>query len=838
MNKYLKNISGIIIILLPLVILLGFLFNSLSKRSFYPTSGNISAAGIKSPVKVYFDEFGVPQILAENEDDAYFTLGYVHARDRLWQMDLARRLAEGRLAEIFGRGAISFDKLFRTIGISRFSYNWYNLLSPKSKQILDSYVKGVNKFIETNYDNLPVEFDALNYKPEPWKAEHSLMITRLMAWDLNIAWYTDYILGEVVNQVGIEKTAEMFPDTNFVLYKKPVIEEDSTESEKENASAGNLIHIAALGKGFFNANEEYRKFLNINGSHIGSNAWVVSGERSDFGKPMLGNDPHLGLQTPSKWYEAYIKAGSIDVRGMTIAGVPAVVIGNNKFISWGLTNLMNDDNDFIILKADSTDNRKYIYKNQSHNLDSIKEKIYVKDTMEVDFVIRTTQIGPVISDLSFRGFADFKDKGNNPYKDKLLTFRWTGFEISDEVNSFYKINTAKNWDEFREGLKDFNAPAMNFVYSDIYGNIGYQAAGKIPVRKTDDFKNYLYPLSHDVEWTGFIDFDKMPSVYNPKEGYIVTANTNPFEWMKTPEKDRYYISYLWESSSRFDKINEFLSSRAVFDIEDFKLLQNSFESPYAKNIAPYIVNAYKDQPVNDNNVKWCTERFSYWDGEMNAQESIGSIYNTFLVIMLKNTYEDEMGIEVMHDFFVIQNMPYRSLQLLLKDSASAWFDNTNTPSVETRDEIIRKSLNEAIEYLKSRFENQDINTWNWGALHSVKFRHPFGIIEAMDKAFNIGPFEIGGDQTTPFNTEYQFNDAIENGSFSTIVGPSMRYIVNMADVEHNYTINTTGQSGQPVHTNYKDQARMWLFGEYRLNTSIELEMLSKNYDLLTLSPAN
>jgi len=244
MNKYLKNFSGIIIIFLPLLLLLGLLFNNLSKRSFYPTNGNINLSGLKSPVKVYFDDFGVPQIIANNEDDAYFTLGYVHARDRLWQMDLNRRVAEGKLSELFGSRAINFDKLFRTIGINRFCYSWYNELSPKSKLILDSYVKGVNKFIETHWDNLPIEFDAMNYKPEPWKPEHSLMITRLMAWDLNIAWYTDYILGEVINKVGIEKTSEMFPDTNFVLFKKPVIEEDSTETKKDNASSEIFLQIA------------------------------------------------------------------------------------------------------------------------------------------------------------------------------------------------------------------------------------------------------------------------------------------------------------------------------------------------------------------------------------------------------------------------------------------------------------------------------------------------------------------------------------------------------------------------------------------------------------------
>jgi penicillin amidase len=521
---------------------------------------------------------------------------------------------------------------------------------------------------------------------------------------------------------------------------------------------------------------------------------------------------------------------------MTIAGVPGIAIRNNRFISWGLTNLMNDDNDFLLLNRDSADTKKYFFEGKSYPLDSLKEIIYVKDSAESEFKIYLTKAGPVISNLAIRGFADFKQKKSNLYSNNLLTFLWTGFELSDEISSFYNINTAKNWDEFKNGLKEFNVPAMNFMYADIYGNIGYQAAGKIPVRKTDDMKNYLYPNSAELTWQGFVEFENLPHLYNPKEGYIVTANTNPFDWMNIPVSQRYYISYLWEMSSRYTKIKEYLDSRAVFDTEDFRLLQNSFESPYARGVSKFIPAAYKDQNITDENIKWCIERFSAWNGEMNAAESIGLVYNTFLIFLLKNTYGDEMGEQVLHDFFSIQNMPYRSIQIILKDSASVWFDNINTSNTELRDDIIRNSLIEAIEFLKTQFDNQDINTWHWGGLHKVKFKHPFGFIEAMDKAFNIGPFSIGGDQTTTNNTEYQFNNFIEKKDFSTVVGASMRSIIDMSDPSKSYTVNTTGQNGQPVHENYKDQSRMWLYGEYKTNTMNELEMLQNKYRLLTLLP--
>jgi penicillin amidase len=844
MNKFAKTFLGSLIIIVPLILILGLLFNNLSEKSFYQTSGELPVNGLKSPVKVYFDDFGVPQLIAQNEEDAYFTMGFIHARDRLWQMDLNRRVAEGRLSEIFGSSTVDFDKLFKTIGIGRFSYSWYNSIEPKSKEILTNYTAGVNRFIEMHYDNLPVEFDALNYKPEPWKPENSLMLARMMAWDLNIAWYTDYIIGELVNKVGLEKTAEIFPDSNITIFKKPEpLEEDSTsESNRKGISEIDNYRISAsLGKDFITTFSDYRKFMNLSGSHIGSNSWVVSSSHSSSGKPILANDPHLALQAPSRWYELYVKGGGLDVRGMTVPGVPGVVIGNNNHCAWGLSNLMNDDNDYIILNKDSSDNSKYIYNNQSLKPDSLIEKIYVKDSLEIDYVIWNTKSGPVVSDLNIRGFADLEPVEKKIYNDKLLSFKWTGYELSDEVYCFYKINTSKNWEEFRAALKDFGVPAQNFIYADTAGNIGYQAAGKIPLRKAASINDYIYPNSPGLEWTGFVEFENLPSVYNPPEGYIVTANTDPYSWLKS-DKEKYYISYLWEPASRFSRIKDFLTSRSVFDTDDFRLLQNNFESPYAKNINRHLVNSYKDQSISDDNIRWCVERFTNWNGEMNSNESIGTIYNTFLVYLLKNIYEDELGANVFNDFLTIQNIPYRSLELILQEGSAqeenSWFNNVNTVQKESKDQIIRQSLEQAIEFLKTKFTNQDINTWNWGELHKVKFRHPLGMVEALDKTFNIGPFDIGGDQTTVNNTEYRFEDVISKGEFNVVVGPSMRMIVDLADMKHAMTINSTGQSGQPLNRHYGDQSRMWTFGEYKINTVDEFEMNHKKYDLLILLPAN
>ena len=845
MNKYLKVIIGILIIVIPAVLVLGFLFDKLTTKSFYGNTGMVRVKGIKSDVKIYSGDYGVPHIIASNNEDMYFALGYMHAQDRLWQMDLTRRIAEGKLSEIFGSGTIKYDKLFRTIGINRFAYRWYQNISPKSKQILAAYTDGVNGFIANHINQLPAEFDLLNYKPVPWQPEHSLMVTRMMGWDLNLAWYSDYIIGELVNKVGLEKTSEIFPDSSIKIFRKPIVI-DSAETDSlgkldslNEISSLKLKEKLALGREFFRTYERYRDFFNIGCTHMGSNSWVVSGSKSETGKPILANDPHLAFMAPSKWYEVHLKSKDMDVTGMSIAGVPGVAIGHNNVIAWGLTNLMNDDNDFFLLDKDSADANKYRFGNQLYTLDSMKEKINIKDSNEVYFTVKNTILGPIISGLESRGFIS--EQVDNAYKNKLLTFKWTGFEYSDEVDAFYRINRAKNWEEFKKGLKEFGAPAQNFIYADTSGNIGYKAAGKIPIRKTENKNDYIYPTFSNMEWTGFIDFNELPEEYNPKQGYIVTANTNPNDWLKTDNKINYYISYIWEPSSRFDRINSVLHGGFKFNVSEQKSLQSSYKSPYAKEISEYITNAFNGYTITDSETSKVLELLKDWDGDMPPNDPMGSIYNVFFIKLLKNIYLDELGEDVFHDFVLIPNIPFRSTLLLLKNynkNNTQWIDDVNTGKIETQDEIIRKSLFEALDFLKKKFNTNDVNSWHWGVLHKVTFKHPLGIVPLLAKSFNIGPFEVGGDQTTVNNSEYSFNDAIRYGTFDNTLGPSMRIITDLADMQHSYSVNTTGESGQPLHPDYADQTRLWLYNDYKLIITNELEMLDNGYNLLILKPEN
>ena len=842
MNKYVKTIVGILIVLVPVVLLLGFLLNKLTQKSFYSNSGEVHISGINSQVKIYSDEYSVPHIIANTEHDMYFALGYMHAQDRLWQMDLTRRVAEGRLSEIFGSSTIDFDKLFRTIGISKYAYHLKESISPKSKEILEAYSEGVNRFIENHFDKLPAEFDILNYKPDEWKPEHSLMLIRMMGWEMNLSWFTDYVMGEMIDKAGIEKISEIFPDTNISIYKKVQPIPDSLHADTlkpismHNDRYSGYKKPLALGKDFFETNRSFREYFDLGFDYSASNCWAVSGQRSESGKPILANDPHLILMAPSRWYEVHLKDKNIDVTGMSLPGVPGIAIGHNRAVCWGITNLMNDDNDYIIFEKDPVNQSAYKYKNQTLQLDSINEKIKVKDSSEVYYTIKYTISGPVISDLKTKSLIG-GISGPGVHQNQIMTFKWTGFEFSDEISSFYKINTSKDWEEFRNALKEFGTPGLNFIYADTAGNIGYQAAGKVPIRRSNTY-NYIYPSTEEPEWTEFVEFEKMPFMFNPKEGYLATANTNPFDWLKIEPRNRFYISYGWAPSSRLATIKDYLMLRNKFNPDEFKLLQLSEVSNYAKMFSQYIIEAYKDHPAYNGKVNEVVDRFKNWNFVMDHNEPMGTIYNVFLAKLIKNLYLPKFGERVFEDFLLICNIPLNMTIRVLSDPNSGWLDTSGGSYAEKRNSIIRQSMTETIDELNARFNDSPVDFWRWGTLHMVKFVHPLGIVSALDRTFNIGPYEVGGDQTTVNNSTYSFADAYKKGTYDDVVGTSMRMITDLSDMDHTFSVNSTGQSGQPLHPNYEDQSRLWVFGDYKIVIMNESEMVHDKYKLLLLIPQN
>ncbi len=480
LTKLLIGLGGTLIVLL---IAGFFIFRWIITKSYPTTEGTIALAGLQHPVEIRRNAFGVPTVTAQTEHDLFFAEGYLHAQDRLWQMDLIRRAGEGRLSEVLGSSALPYDRLFRTIGIARIARRIEEHLSPVSRRTLEAYSAGVNACIERHRGRFPIEFDILNYTPEPWKPEHSLIVARMMAWELNISWYVDLTLGALVDRLGEARAAEVFPG---YPENAPVI------VPKEIGRRS----LAEGGAAMLEIDQSFRKFFGIEGTHIGSNAWAVAPFRSETGAALLANDPHLGLSLPAKWYEIHLAGGGFNVAGVSLPGAPFVIIGHNRAIAWGMTNLMADDADFYIEKTDSAHAGEYLFRNAWHPFEEIQDTIRVRDSASVPILIRSTLHGPVVNSLNVA--APTTDL--NP-----VTLRWTGADVSDEIDAFYRINRAKNWEEFKAGVREFAVPGQNFVYADSAGHIGYVPGVRLPIRAS---QNPSLPLPG---WTGTRKLISLPS---------------------------------------------------------------------------------------------------------------------------------------------------------------------------------------------------------------------------------------------------------------------------------------------------------------------------------------
>lgn len=814
-NKLILNIAGILILLAGIGIALFFFFNKLTGKSFYPEKGNKYIEGITSEVEITKDNYGVPYISAGNEADLYFAMGYMHAQDRLWQMDLSRRVAEGRLAEIFGKDAVEYDKLFRTIGINRYAYTLYNEISPKSKEILNYYANGVNAFIKENYRRLPLEFDVLNYKPEQWKPEHSLMIIRMMGWELNISWMTEFMFGKIVRKFGMERAKDFFPDypedAPYII-KSEKKQQDKNVSSVETANEIKYSKIAELGSGFFSAAVDYRNFFGIVGTHIGSNSWAVNGKKTDKGKPILANDPHLVLSAPSKWYEVLLKNSRDNsfVCGFSIPGVPGIAIGSNGKIAWGITNLMNDDSDFLIIKRDSANPNNFAYRNSVIAVDSTEEYIKVKDVKdEIPFNVYTTKLGPVISNLKKTGFQNDNTFSVTP--NEILTFRWTGFEVSDEIKCFYDIYHADEWSEFKNALTHFGLPASNFTFADSKGNIGYKAAGKVPIRNTGNSEiEASTPGYGELEWNGFIKPEELPESFNPLDNFVATANNKPAKDYK------YYISNLYEPPYRAMRIEEVLKTKNNMTSQEFKLLQNDVVSLQAKELMKYVLDAFRDSAKNTQDENKLFGQIKKWDYDCGKLSGLASLFAEFELRLYVNLYKDKLGEDLFNEYIYVNNVPVRNTVKLFKHNNS-WLFGVSKDSLKSdqRNELIRRSFREALGNVRNNFHETDINKCEWGDAHKVVINHPLGVVSSLNRVFNIGPFEIGGLGTTVSNAEYSFRKALEKKEFECYIGPSLRFIFDFNEPGYYLSILPSGQSGQPQHRNYSDQTRLWLNAEYK-----------------------
>ncbi len=775
--KFVKRALKILVYLFIILLIGGcFFIRFIANRSVPDYNKKIELKGLNEEVKVSRDSFAIPHIYANNEEDLYRAVGYLMAQDRLWQMDLLRRVTQGRLSEIFGEDMVDADLFLRALRIPEKSVFLMEIASPEILSAFEAYTDGINQYIEQHIHKLPPEFAILGYNPERWEARHSFNVLGYMAWDLSKGAYSSEItLYKIIKKLGLEKTMSLIPNIagrKEVVY--PGFNMDSTLLDQE----ANLIRGADLVDD-----------LGVK-AFEGSNNWAISGEKSTTGKPLMANDMHLGLNNPGIWYQIHeVIEGGLNVTGVAVPGQPFVIAGHNEDIAWGLTNLYVDDIDLYHEKLNPDNPHEYWFNGEWHSLEIRKEVINIKGGESVEFENRFTHRGPIIS-----GFKNM---------DEAISMKWIGNEYSNEMRSVYLLNRAENWEDFKDALTTFNSISQNFVYADVNGNIGLYAGGGVPIRKGE---NYLIKpgQTDEFDWKGRVPFDELPHSYNPESGMVSSANN------KTVGNEYpYYIGSYYSQGYRISRIREMLKAKEKLSIDDFVSMQADFKSEMAIKFIPDILTALEEQDFNDMEQKGYDIMVN-WNDDMDASKSAPLIFEELYHIIIKNLIEDELG-NLFSEYYENSSLSRNFMENFWDEKDPTWCDNVSTNDhVEDFEDIVTQSFKESMATLSLNY-GSDPEAWEWGNAHKLVLEHPMGKVKILDRIFklNRGPYPTGGSFHTVNPFSYSFADR-----YTANFGASHRHIYSTADWNESITVIPTGESGIPASKHYCDQTDLYLENKY------------------------
>jgi penicillin amidase len=755
---------------------------------------------LHAPVEIVRDNWGVPHIYAQNLDDLFFAQGYVHAQDRLWQMELNRRVAHGRLSEIFGRIAIDTDRLIRTLGFTRAAQNDLAHLDAEAERALKAYALGVNTFVEANANRLPVEFTLLGFKPTPWEPTDSLAWGKFMAWGLAVNWDSELLHAALIDRLGVERAARLQGEYHR---ENPLVLPDHTYAEMLEQL---IAHFDAA-----------RQWLPVGGVGGASNNWVVDGTKSTTGKPLLANDPHLTLQMPSLWYENHLVAPDMEVTGVSLPGAPCVILGHNRDIAWGWTAAFSDVQDLYLEKFNPDDSTRYEFQGRWEQATVVREEIRVKGEAAplVEEVV-ITRHGPIINPLvPSRLHPALSAKGQG--EKVALALRWVGYEESHLFRSTLRLNCARNRDEFVEALRDFDAPSLSMVYADRAGNIGYYLAGRIPIRAKGSGLVPVPGWTGEYEWTDWIPHEELPHLLNPAQHYIASANN-----LVAGKEYPYFLTAETQNGYRARRIVETLTRMERLSADDFARLQVDEYCRPAEEFCHLLTECAQsilNQPTLSTVKQRAAEAIDLikgWDYDLTADSAAGGIYKITQYFAMRRVFEPLLGdltdhylgigyapLVAEHITYYLDHTPL-VLQRILVNNEAEWFQPA------TREEILAGALRDAITYFREAI-GDDVTQWHWGKVHPVAFNHPLGSQKPLDKIFSRGPYPFGGDANTVWQSGYNPKLPFKvEGSFSA----SWRQIIDLADWDASRAIHTTGQSGHPASKHYDDMIRLWLKGEF------------------------
>ena len=829
------------------------------RRAFPTHSGELTLPGLSAPVTVYRDAYGIPQIYARTAHDLFMAQGYVHAQDRFWEMDFRRHVTAGRLAELFGPSQVATDAFIRTLGWRRVAEQELDLLTAETREYLEAYAAGVNAWIDANGGSagsgaMGLEYSLLaltnsGYQVEPWSPVDTLSWLKAMAWDLRGNMEDELtralLLAHGLSRVQVEQLYPPYPYAR----NQPIVTSGAVVDGVFNQNGGGLSQPG----GPFATPMPWREAAPVltavaesvqalpallgEGPGIGSNSWVISGDLTETGKPLLANDPHLAASMPGIWYQMGLHCEcEFNLVGFTFSGVPGVIIGHNERIAWGFTNLNPDVTDLYLERVDGD---RYFHNGAWRPMQIREERIEVAGGDPVVITVRATQHGPLISDRSADLLTIADRPAVNPSGSPLpraepspllpdgmptlnpaapavpdravaspygVALRWTALDPGRTADALVALNRATDWASFRSAASLFEVPSQNIVYADVDGNIGYQAPGRIPRRGRGDGTWPMPGWDPAYNWTGFLPFAQLPSVFNPDEGWIVTANQavigEQYQHLLTRD-----WSYGYRSQRIIDLIKE-ATAAGTIGVSDIQRIQFDNYNGFAPTLVPLLLQT----PIDSADVEQARRLLEGWDYQQPASEPAASsaaaaFYNATWRHLMLRTFDE----------LPEQRRPsgsdrwFEVMRVLLASPTAPWWDDQTTPGdLETRDDILARAMTDATAELRSRL-GPDPDTWRWGDLHQLELVHAsFGSsgIAPIEMLFNRGPAGVSGGSSIVNATGWNAANGYEVNAV-----PSMRMIVDLSDLDNSRWIQLTGNSGHPFHSNNVDQFELWRTGQ-------------------------
>ena len=769
----------VVVCLLVLAAALGYAYHA-AHAALPQLDGQLTASGLGSAVTVVRDGHGIPTITAATPEDLFFAQGYITAQDRLWQMDVMRRFASGELAEILGDEVLPLDREQRILGLRAAANRSLATASDRDRGFFAAYARGVNAYIASRSNNLPIEFRILRYSPKPWTPEDSIVIANQMVKDLNYHYFFDALSREkILAKLGPELTDDLYVNHSWHDHPPTVMRADLSEpaNQQNDSDDDEDAPDSSVTKNSSSLVSHQPGRLPAGLPVNGSNDWVVSGAHTVTGKPLLSNDMHLGHQMPNLWYEAHLKSGALDVAGVTLPGMPYVVVGHNQRIAWGFTNIGPTVTDVYIENF----NQQGAYQTPKgwSQLEHRIEVIHVKGKPDVTVDVKITRHGPIITDLV-------------PGETRPLALRWTlydGLRIP-----FFDVNSAQNWEEFKKAFSQLDAPGQNVVYADIDGNIGYHATGKVPIRAAGDGSLPVSGADDSHEWTSYVPFDKLPNIFNPPSGIIATANGRI-----TPDKYPNSISMEWEAPWRTARIYHVLESGRQFTAADMLNLQTDIHSEAHLFAAERLVYAVDHAAKPSPRARQAADLMRSWDGRMDAAAAAPTIAENSIRQLQRLLLESKLGIA--------SNEAEGSLnwKTYSWEMRSVWLENIllHRPKrwlpekYANYDELLTTAVDAAVN---DPAAPKDLAAWRWGTFNAVEIQHPIlGKIPILNRWTGPGVCEQSGSGYTV-------------KAVTPTHGPSERFTANLADLDQSTLNLVTGEAGNFLSPYYMDQWKAWYEG--------------------------